>query len=97
MPLDLNSNFSSILDTVSIPVTKAYILKSDKVTIFSWDAENPHYPGKMDISIEDGRICHDIINGPNSRNFVRDRQMCGIPLMFGQRITAVIESISLTF
>ena len=90
VPLDLNSNLSSIMHSTSISVAKPYILHADKVTIFSWDALNPRHSRKMDISIQTSQICHEIINGPLSRNFIKGRQMCGIPFMDDQRITAVI-------
>ena len=79
-------------------VAKPYILHAENVTIYSWDYKYPYHSQKMDISIKNFQTCRNIVNTPLSRNFVKDRQMCGIPSMPNQRVTPVIKSISqLTF
>ena len=95
MPLDLNSNHSSSLHANSISIAKPFILYGEKATIFSWHYKYPYHPQRMDITIESSITCHTIIKEPLSRNFAKDRQLCGIPHARDLQITAVIKSIPL--
>ena len=50
---------------------------------------------KMKIQIEDDKTCDERINPKSYKTFSKNRQMCGSPLKYGQRVLLVIKLISL--
>ena len=98
--MDLNSNLSSTLDLISIPVAKQRVLPYKEAILFSWGPADfsiwskEYISQQMRIFIEEDRTCDERYNAKTYRNFIKKRQICGSPLNVEQHVTSVIKLIT---
>ena len=87
------------MNAISIPVADYFVNITNKIaTIFAYGrflCVGRLLVQQMSVEIKDDTFCREYIIHPHSRPFPGDRQMCGSPLKWSQRITEVMKLIIL--